>query len=119
MAVALPVPGPECCATLCTETSGGVAIPGPQGPQGEPGEQGEQGIQGIQGVKGDTGDTGAAGIQGVPGPAGSGGLSGDGSPEGIQVASPGQTYVDVLVNGFWVKVTGVATANGWVQLLGP
>jgi hypothetical protein len=44
------------------------------------------------------------------------GLSGAGSPEGVQVGSPGQTYFDTTAKGFWVKDTGVGN-TGWLQLI--
>ncbi len=51
------------------------------------------------------------------GGGGGGGLSGSGSPQGAQVASPGQTYWDTAGQSLWVKNTGVGN-TGWVQLIG-
>ena len=48
---------------------------------------------------------------------GGGGLSGSGSPEGVETASPGTTYLDVDADSLWVKKTGEATNTGWIQLI--
>lgn len=42
-----------------------------------------------------------------------GGLAGTGSPEGIQEASPGRTYVNVTDGALWVKQTGTGN-TGWI-----
>lgn len=46
-----------------------------------------------------------------------GGTSGHGSPEGVVVGSPGDTYVNLDGGAnltFWVKESGVDTNTGWV-----
>jgi hypothetical protein len=46
---------------------------------------------------------------------GSGGgsfTSGSGSPEGVQVGSPGARYLDDTSGTFWTKATGIGT-TGW------
>lgn len=45
------------------------------------------------------------------------GLAGAGSPQGVQVGNPGQTYIDTTAHSFWVKETGVGTNTGWTQLI--
>ncbi len=44
------------------------------------------------------------------------GLSGVGSPEGVQVASPGATYLATDTENFWAKKTGVGN-TGWAALI--
>lgn len=39
--------------------------------------------------------------------------TGSGSPEGVVVGSPGDTYWDTLNDFYYVKVTGTATNTGW------
>ena len=44
-----------------------------------------------------------------------GNLFGTGNPEGVAVASPGATYVDITAPGtLYFKRTGVGTNTGWV-----
>lgn len=40
-------------------------------------------------------------------------LYGEGSPEGVEYARPGVTYIDTLTGDFWNKVTGNGN-TGWV-----
>lgn len=56
---------------------------------------------------------------------GSGGAAGQGrtnagvgSPEGVLVGNPGDTYVDTSNNWFYVKTSGIGTKTGWQLLLG-
>lgn len=52
------------------------------------------------------------------GGSGGGGTSaGSGSPEGVVVGSPGDTYLDTATNDFYAKATGSGTNTGWVALL--
>ena len=51
------------------------------------------------------------------GGTGSGGLNGVGSPEGVQTASPGTTYLDTSNFNFWAKATGTGN-TGWIELIG-
>lgn len=39
--------------------------------------------------------------------------TGSGSPEGVVVGSPGDTYWDTSLSLFYLKVTGTATNTGW------
>lgn len=52
------------------------------------------------------------------GTGGSGNLSGVGSPEGVQAASPGVLYVDTSTSppSLWVKASGVGN-TGWSPLV--
>jgi len=47
----------------------------------------------------------------------SGTFAGTGSPQGVQVGSPGNTYLDTSGNHFWAKATGTSTNTGWVLLI--
>lgn len=63
-----------------------------------------------------------SGIQGPSFGAGAGGAAiiGIGSPQGAQLASPGQFYMDNTVPAtpsLWIKMSGVATNTGWIQLI--
>lgn len=52
----------------------------------------------------------------ISGGGGGSGLTfstGSGSPEGVVVGSPGDTYWDTLNDFYYVKVTGTATNTGW------
>jgi hypothetical protein len=51
------------------------------------------------------------------GGGGSGGLSGNGTPEGNAIATPGTTYWDALNHVFYVKGTGTGS-TGWEVLIG-
>lgn len=42
------------------------------------------------------------------------GMSGNGSPNGVVVGSPGNLYVDLLTGDLYKKITGVATNTGWM-----
>lgn len=44
------------------------------------------------------------------------GITGTGSPEGAQTATPGITYYDSSTGQFWVKATGSGN-TGWVLLI--
>lgn len=61
------------------------------------------------------------GVQGpAPGGSGTGAIIGVGSPEGAQLANPGQAYLDVTnpaAPSLWYKTSGVGTKTGWVQLI--
>lgn len=47
--------------------------------------------------------------------ASGGNYSGSGSPEGVQAASPGATYIDTDAPGtLYFKRTGTGTNTGWV-----
>lgn len=50
------------------------------------------------------------------GGGGGGGLVGSGSPEGVETAEPGVTYLDVDADSFWVKESGSGN-TGWLQLI--
>lgn len=44
--------------------------------------------------------------------------SGHGSPEGVLIAWPGSTYVDLDTNDFYTKNSGEGTAEGWALASG-
>lgn len=43
-----------------------------------------------------------------------GNFAGSGSPEGVVVGQPGDTYANTANGDFWVKQTGDSTNTGWV-----
>lgn len=47
--------------------------------------------------------------------AGASGLSGAGSPEGVETARPGATYVDTSTGDLWAKQTGTGN-TGWTLI---
>lgn len=49
------------------------------------------------------------------GGTGGGTFAGVGSPEGVQVGSPGNTYFDTVGTILWVKQTGTGN-TGWFQV---
>lgn len=62
------------------------------------------------------------GLQGLQGPAGADGANGviapgTVNPEGNVIAIPGQTYLNLTDNSFWIKATGTSTAFGWINLI--
>lgn len=46
---------------------------------------------------------------------GGGGLSGAGSPEGVETADPGVTYLNTSNERLWVKKTGTGN-TGWIEI---
>ena len=59
-------------------------------------------------------------IPGVPGTNGTNFanvLPGAGSPEGVVIATPGTTYLNITDASFWIKATGLGS-NGWICLIG-
>jgi hypothetical protein len=61
------------------------------------------------------GGTGAVTVNATGGSSGT--FSGTGSPQGAQVGSPSNTYLDTSGNHFWVKATGTGTNTGWVEIV--
>lgn len=53
----------------------------------------------------------------TPGSGSGGGLSGSGSPEGVETAGPGRTYVDTDTGDLYVKQTGTGD-TGWSLVQG-
>lgn len=45
---------------------------------------------------------------------GGAGITGVGSPEGVQTATPGTIYLDTSTGSLWVKKTGIGN-TGWLQ----
>lgn len=60
-------------------------------------------------------DVGSLSDTQAPGAGSGGGLSGSGSPEGVETAGPGRTYVDTATGDLYVKQTGTGN-TGWVMV---
>ena len=102
----------------------GATGSGAQGAQGTQGAQGGAGAQGAQGTQGFQGSQGTQGHQGFQGASGGGGsfpdFTGNGSPEGVQIANAGQWYEDKAgtSGGLYVYAGTSGSNTGWLQVGG-
>ena len=62
-------------------------------------------------------ESGSRGLGCCAGSSGGGGSVGVGSPEGVVIGNPGNSYLDSSTNSFWFKETGTGTNVGWIQLI--
>jgi hypothetical protein len=89
-----------------------ISILGPQGPQGNDGPQGPEGPQGPaggpQGPQGDQGPPGEQGPHGEPGSSGTVWYYGADAPPSVSVGQVGDFYLNIVLNGYYVK-----SDTGW------